>query len=158
MIFLSVPLPEDIDRLVKQGRFRDARTVVDSYLSMDIPDLLRKRLKYENERMFRLKHEYSISAKKAVTMLKKSIVDVTRPEIEKWHRNGALDLMNINGHKLYFSRFVDNLIFARPKLAQRRVNKPENKTCRPSSSNTDSNEFRRVTTISHNRKHKAICA
>ncbi len=120
MEFLSVPLPEDIEKLEKCGNFREARKKIDEYLARDYPQDMLLRLEYEKERLFRLRKEYSIPVSKAEEILKKNVKNFTLQKMEKWLKNGSLDCMQIDGRMRCFSRFLPNLVFAEPFLSTKK--------------------------------------
>ena len=125
MEFLRTSLPEDVKRCFYCGEFRKAEKLIRAYLSQELPSSMEKRLGYQLEIMNRLRYDYSISQERARKELSESIVNLKDTEFEKWLSEGTLDYLKIDGNLKFFSRFVDNLVFAEPKLAERRATKKD---------------------------------
>ncbi len=126
--FLIASLPEEIEILENMGDFRTAVKKINEYLSMNLPPCMVLRLRYEKERIFRLRKEYSITMEKAREMLKRDIRGVKESEIDAWLDNGWLDCRKIDKKMRCFNRFEDNLIFSSPSLSNRRVKKKDTRT------------------------------
>jgi len=125
MELLSTSLPEDVKRCFYSGEFRKAEKLIRTYLSRELPRVLRQRLEYQLEIINRLRYEYSLSQERARRELSESIVNLKDSEFKKWLGEGTLDCLKIDGKLKFFSRFVDNLIFAEPELATRRAKKKD---------------------------------
>ncbi len=120
MNFLLVPLPEDVLHAKIRGDFTLAARRIRQHLREDIPDDLRKRLEYELEILRRLRIDYPIPRERAIEILARNIANFREDELDRWISEGYVDRIMIDGRERYFSRFLDNLVFANPRLGKRR--------------------------------------
>ncbi len=125
MDFLSVSLPEDVEREVNMGNFKVARKIIGRYLRRDISKELRKRLIYEIERMERLKRDYPWKREDAISMLKKDLKDFKEDELDRFIFQGIVERRIIEGEERFFSRFSSNIFFLNSHLEKRRKRKDE---------------------------------
>ena len=95
--FLHIRLPEDIEKLKWHGDFERAVRVIDRRLERDIPEALKKRLRYEKEILSRIPEEYPYSWKQALSLLRARVRDFREEELEElWEEDGA-DWIYLNG-------------------------------------------------------------
>ena len=119
MHFLTVPLPEEIEREEKLGNFKRAESLIYRRLQSTLPSPLKERLEYELERIERLIKNYPYSEKKAIKRLFKTIKNFTNREYKTLLEEGLLDYITVKGKRKFESRFIENLIFARPEYRKR---------------------------------------
>ncbi|RKY95934.1 MAG: transglutaminase domain-containing protein, partial [Candidatus Hydrothermota bacterium] len=119
MHFLTVPLPEEIEREEKLGNFKRAKSLIYKRLQSNLPSPLKERLEYELERIERLIKNYPYSEKKAIKRLFKTIKNFTNREYRALLEEGLLDYITVEGKRKFESRFIENLIFARPEYRKR---------------------------------------
>ena len=64
MEFLRFPLPEKVDEEKNRGNISIAMKIIDYYLSMDLPNEMKKRLEYEKIRLGLIKKDYGLVEKR----------------------------------------------------------------------------------------------
>lgn len=117
--YLSVPLPEDIEKLKWFGDFERAQKVIDMRLEKDIPNALRKRLILEKEILARMSESYIYSQEEGLRLMQEAVSDVTEEELEKLRDEGAVEWIYVYGQVRYKDDFLDNLIKTRPEIVSR---------------------------------------
>lgn len=117
--YLSVPLPEDIEKLKWFGDFERAQRVIDMRLEKDIPEALRKRLVLEKEILARMPQEYIYTQEEALRLMRETVYDVTEEELENLRDEGAVEWIYVGGQVHYKDDFLDNLIKTRPAIVDR---------------------------------------
>lgn len=116
---LSLPLPEDILKRKWAGDLTDAEKAIDLRLQGELPDLLRKRLAVEKERLRRLPTQYPWNREEAVKRLQGLVPDMTPEEFDALELAGKIDFIYLNGEKRYFVRFHKSLVKGNPNLQAR---------------------------------------
>ena len=101
---LSVPLPEDIQKLKWAGAFEEAIAAIDRRVGTDIPELLRKRLLVERERLRRMPLQYPYTRQEALAKARELLGDITEREFQEMELDGKLDYIFFHGQKRYFKR------------------------------------------------------
>jgi len=119
MEFLRFPLPEKVDEEKNRGNISIAMKIIDYYLSMDLPNEMKKRLEYEKIRLGLIKKDYGLGEKKALKMAFSRIENLNKEEFYSYMENGLIDYKVIDGKRRYFNRFIENLIFLKPDLKLR---------------------------------------
>lgn len=118
--YMRVPLPEDVTKLKNYGDFAGAGKMVDHFLSKDIPQALRERLKIEKDVLRVLSgNEYPYNYEEALQIMKDHLKDFKAEELDELKAIGAADWIYINGEVHFQRRFYENLIKTRPDLAAR---------------------------------------
>jgi len=125
MEFLVYSLPEEIAREEALGNFSTALKLIDEFLKKDLPELQRKRLIYEKERIERLIEDYPFSEKEALEKLKEMFEDFSEEEFHRLLKEGILDYIVVNGERRFERRFFHNLAFAKPEYRERLRKKDE---------------------------------
>lgn len=124
--YLSVPLPEDVEKLKLYGDFNLADKLIENLLSKDIPKALRKRLEIEKDIIKVVGvNEYPFDEKKAIEMMKSSIENFEDDELEELREKGAVDWIYIDGKVHYQRRFLQNLFKVNPEYKDRNLEKKE---------------------------------
>lgn len=108
---LYVRLPEDIDKLEKLGLYTAAENKIKWLLKRNLSRDLRNRLKFELERLRRIRKDYSILEEEAIKKLKEEFPGISDEKIRNWIEKGLLDFIYIDGKRYFFNRFISNLLF-----------------------------------------------
>ncbi|AEX86139.1 transglutaminase [Marinitoga sp. 1135] len=111
MEFLSVGVPEDIKRELSVGNIGNALYLINKMLERDLPDLLRKRLNYEKERINRLILDYPYTIEEARKIAKERIRGFKDIGFEELFQKGELDYIIIDGKAYFEKRFAYNIGF-----------------------------------------------
>lgn len=114
--FLTVRLPEDIEKWKWYGDFRRAEKVIDMRLEKEIPKALRRRLELEKWILRRLPLQYIYTEEQALKELSDTLEGVTREELEELRDEGAAEWIFVMGQVRYKDDFVDNLLKTRREL------------------------------------------
>ena len=108
--YLSVSLPEDIQKLKWYGDFDRARKVIDLVLKKDIPKPLRRRLELEKWILRRLPLSYIYTEEEALERLEETLKGATREELERLRDEGGAEWIFVNGQVRYKDNFIENLL------------------------------------------------
>jgi len=110
--FLVAGLPEIIRYLEEQGSFTDAIRIINKFLaeSERLPNILKLRLKWEIERIERIKKDYTLTMKDAFELLKSKIPDLKEDDFEKWMHEGFIEHRKVEGETRIFNNFLPNLM------------------------------------------------
>ena len=119
MKFLSVTLPQDVQRELYLGKIDTALKLIDEKLKKDLPGLLHSRLLYEKERIRRLLLDYPFSMEDARKEARNVIKDFTDSEFDKLFESGILDYIIVNGEPRFEERFAFNIGFALKEYSKR---------------------------------------
>lgn len=114
--FLTVRLPEDIEKWKWYGDFRRAEKVIDMRLEKEIPKALRRRLELEKWILRRLPLQYIYTEEQALKELSDTLEGVTREELEELRDEGAAEWIFVMGQVRYKDDFVENLLKTRRDL------------------------------------------
>ena len=90
--YLTVGLPEDIEKLKWYGDFERAEKVINMRLEKDIPEALRKRLNLEKWILKRMPLEYVYTEEEALKLLQETLEGVTA---EEWVHHPELDVFDV---------------------------------------------------------------
>lgn len=116
---LSVALPEDIEKKKWYGDFEGACRLIDIWLSRDIPEMLRAKLKLERDLLQVLPLEYTMDHEEALEALRQKIPDLSEDEFTELKDHGKIDWIYVNGKEHFLKNFVSTLLIANPDLKQR---------------------------------------
>ena len=117
------PLPEKLEEEKARGNFDNAKNIIKYYLSLDLPEKLKKRLEYEMEILELIQKDYGISERKAINIAIKKIKNFSKEEFFIYKQNGMIDYKVINGKVKYFNRFFQNLMFLDKNIKERALEK-----------------------------------
>lgn len=109
--------------LREQGEFEKASLFLQNYLDQTSPTLSREeqnQLRFEIEVMRRIRLDYNLTREKLLSQLEDRLTTFTSEELDRYEREGKLDVQVIDGRKLYVSSSASNLILAIPELQARR--------------------------------------
>ena len=113
-----VPLPEDIQKLKWAGEMEEAIDAIDRRVQGDIPELLRRRLMLERERLRRLPLQYPYTREQEFGKIRELIPDVTESEFREMELDGKLDYIFWHGEKRFFVR-AHTALLRRPEYVRR---------------------------------------
>ncbi len=118
--YLSVPLPEDLEKLKWFGDFARMERVIDLKLAnASLPLALRKRLELEKEIIRLMPGEYPFTAEEALQRLREVFGDFTAEELDSLRDQDAVEWAYINGELRFKDNFLSNLIKTRAQYALR---------------------------------------
>lgn len=117
--YLTVGLPEDIEKLKWYGDFERAERVIDMRLQKDIPKPLRKRLLIEKWVLKRMPLRYIYTEEEALRQLEETIDGATAEELDRLRDEGAAEWIFVKGQVRYKDNFVENLLKTRKELTGR---------------------------------------
>ena len=103
---LSMPLPDLFRKLKYAGRYAEASEAISIWLERDLPDMLRRRLILEQERLRRLPLDYPYDRSAALQRLQKTFPMVDEPCFDRLEKEGKIDYLIIDGVKRYHVRFA----------------------------------------------------
>ena len=129
MKFMIASLPDVIKRQECMGNFKVASQLIRSMLNeSSLSNILRARLKYELERIERLKKDFNLSRQQAFVILKKEMPGITEDEFERWIDGGVVDWLLINSTKRFYHRFMANLFRTHKEAEEMRPPKVDTKS------------------------------
>lgn len=100
----------EINQLVQQGEFAKAEKMInEKLLSHNLSSDEIFELKFEKERMDRIRKDFNKSSSDVLQVVAKYFHNVTTDDLKKWEDDGSLEYKVIDGTKWYFSRAANNL-------------------------------------------------
>jgi transglutaminase-like putative cysteine protease len=113
---------EKIKVLIDEGEFLKAEKKIKKQLKKDnLTEDTQFQLKYELERIDRIRSDYKQSREEIASSCQKRIKDVTDAEFESWLAEGRFDTKTIDGELRFMNASVSNLFFRYPELNERQV-------------------------------------
>ena len=119
MDYLTVPLPEDIQRFKYFGDQKLLNDAIDRKIAQGVPEPLKKRLELEKDVMQRWVNEFVHTEEEALEICKSLIKDFTQEEMHELRMNNAVEWAYINGRVMYKEYFVNNLFATRKQYLDR---------------------------------------
>ena len=119
LVYLQVPLPEDIEKLKGHGDFQLAQHIIDQRLEGYLPTPLRERLLLEKEILRRIPGEYPYNEEQALQLLNEKFKNVTPEDLQKLRKDNAADWFYVEGELRFKNSFIDNIVKTRPEWAER---------------------------------------
>lgn len=126
--YMSVPLPEDVEKLKYYGDYSGALNYINMMLNNDdVPESLKYRLEIEKDiiNMMGL-NEYPYSYDEALQMMRKAIDNFVDSELDELTKTGKADWIYVNGKKHYQRRFLQTILKTQPEYAERELVKEDN--------------------------------
>ncbi len=120
--FLTVPLPEDIQKVKLYGNFSLAQIMIDLRLKQDIPTALRKRLELEKDILLRIPSQYPFTKPQALDILIKSIKGFKSSELDTLFQNNSIEWIYVDGQVHFHQLFLENLLKTKKQYADRITN------------------------------------
>jgi len=114
-------LPESIRKAEEEGSLSKAEKEIDERLKeKDLDSATAETLRNEQERLKRLRRDFSLTPETMLEKLRKSIPEVTAVELEQYRKDGAIQWLQIDGEVRYFRREPSNLFrFSRDARTRR---------------------------------------
>ncbi|MBD3387268.1 transglutaminase domain-containing protein [candidate division KSB1 bacterium] len=114
----SDELKSQIERLVDKGEFRAAQTLMRQGIAgrPRLDPLQRLWLKFEIERLDRIRKDFTKSRTEVVQEIKRFLPKVTESDLLRWEAEKSLEYMVIDGEKKYFQWAVNNLFRINSRL------------------------------------------
>ena len=126
--YLSVPLPEDVEKMKHYGDYEGAKELIHFLLDKEAtPRALNKRLEIELETLTVMgMNEYPYSFEEAVALMKEAVQDFEAVELEGLKATGKVDWMYVNGEPAFQRRFLANLVKTQKEYSERYRHVEEN--------------------------------
>lgn len=119
MEFLSLRLPEDIERYLLYGDFKSAQRLIDIYLSRNITEDLKKKLAYQKEIIRRLEADYLYDFEETLQIFQDKVQDFSRAELEFLKDERYTDWIFIDGEVRFHHRVLENTAKVHPGIRPR---------------------------------------
>lgn len=117
--YLHIPLPEDIEKVKWYGDFDQAARMIDLRLQTDIPEALKKRLRYEKEILSRIPSQYPYTWEEALALLQEKLTDFKEEELTSLWEENAAEWIYIKGQIHFKDNFFSNLVKTRKWICDR---------------------------------------
>ncbi|MCX7641768.1 MAG: transglutaminase-like domain-containing protein [Elusimicrobiales bacterium] len=124
MKFLEIQIPERVRKEILAGNLSSSIKMLRSELINSDNLLYADRIKYEIERIIRLKKTYPFSFKTAFKKASSYIKNLSLSEFKKLVKKNICDWIFINGKMKFEERFFYNIVFTEPKYKVRAVENP----------------------------------
>ncbi len=85
----------------------------------------RRQVEFEIEKIRRIRQDYTVSREDLLKALRERVPDFTPEELDAYERDGKLDVLNIDGRKLYVKSSRSNLFKREEALWKRWANAPK---------------------------------
>ncbi|HEX5219040.1 MAG TPA: transglutaminase-like domain-containing protein [Verrucomicrobiae bacterium] len=116
------PSLEKAQTLERQGDFKGAARLLSEALgSVGVSSLQQAQIRFELDRLERIRKDYPFTKDSLFVALKKSVRDLTGEEFERWIGEGRFDARTIDGEQRFMVSSVSNLYFRYPELEPRRM-------------------------------------
>ncbi len=116
---LGAPLPQDIESYLISGEWETATRMIRARLTLDLPAMLRERLKAALFFMERLRPCYPYTREALLAALQKEIPSFSGEDLDALRDLGWLDSRLIEGRRMYHEETVPTLLKANPEFAAR---------------------------------------
>ena len=107
--YLHIPLPEDIEKVKWYGDFDQAARMIELRLQTDIPEALKKRLRYEKEILSRIPSQYPYTWEETLSLLQEKLTDFKEEELTSLWEENAAEWIYIKGQIHFKDNFFSNL-------------------------------------------------
>lgn len=115
--YLSVELPEAINKEKWSGNFDETRKLINTLLTSEgTPNPLRCRLELELNNMNYIQARYTVSEEEALQIMRRRIPKMTKEELEILRREDKADWMYIDGEVKYIDCFDATLYKVYPQI------------------------------------------
>jgi len=117
----TVPLPA-LEAQVDNGDFAGAQKAIDKALAEPTTDVqTRDAYLFQQERMRRMRIDFSLDEAQAKAAVRKSIPDLRDEEFKAWDDAGLIEHLDIDGQRRWFKRAPNNLFLFSSQAAARRA-------------------------------------
>ncbi len=111
--------------MIDQGRFAEANALLDAWLARPPGGVDRDALTFQQERMRRIRLDFSLDEAAAKQKLRHWIPDLREDEFARWDAQGLIEHLDIDGERRYFNRAPANLFrLSSEARARRRADAP----------------------------------
>ena len=117
-----------IETLSQQGKFQQARELIDDYLAKAGSQLTtqeRSSFEFERERLLRVPKDFDLTRSELLERLKKSVRNFKERELEQWEAEGRFESILFEGERKYQYASLSNLFFRYPDIRARRLDAPD---------------------------------
>lgn len=100
----------ELNKLIQSGEFNKAEKMIDEKLLSDnLNSVERFELKFEKERMNRIRKDFDKTSADLLQVVNKYYPDAAAKDLKQWEEDGSLEYKIIDGVKWYFARSAYNL-------------------------------------------------
>ena len=85
----------------------------------------RRQVEFEIEKIRRIRQDYTVSREELLKAIRDRVADFTEEELDAYERDGKLDVLNIDGRKLYVKSSRSNLFKRESALLKRWAGAPQ---------------------------------
>ena len=118
--YIACPLPEDIRRAKEHGDLGYAARLIAMRLADPrVPEILKKRLRFEERILSELPAVYPLSAEETVRLFRESVRDFREEELERLRDEGVCDWIYLDGQVRYHEDCVATALRTRKELRAR---------------------------------------
>ncbi len=110
LVTLAYALPEDVLCKKEYGDFEGAQKLIDVWLSRDVSELLKRRLRLEKQILARLPVYFPYTQEQCLAKVQEVLPDITAEEFVHLKDNGRIDWIYVNGEEHYFHRTAETLM------------------------------------------------
>ncbi len=102
---------EQIQQMIDRGEFSKAQQLIEDRLqnAKGLSEQQVKTLRFELERMARIRKDFKKTRQDVLNFIKKYIPDVTDADLARWEKENKLEFKVIDGQKWYFNHAARNL-------------------------------------------------
>ena len=120
-LVMAGALPQTVSQAVARGDFAIAQRMIRALLvDSALPAADAWALSFENDRLDRIRRDFSLSREEVMTKLKKYYPDLTDHQLDDLEKARSLEFMVIDGQKRYFDSAVPNLFLIDPEARRRK--------------------------------------
>jgi len=116
LVYLAVPLPEDIMKEKWSGHFDRARQLIERRLSQSLPEALRRRLLLEYENLSHIESNYIYTRDEAIKLVQEKNPAITAEQFDELHLDGKMDWVYLDGEVRYLRSFLGTLMNVYPEI------------------------------------------
>ncbi len=124
MDYLIAGLPGSVADAESSGDFALALALIDGLLRRRLPKALAARLRFEKERIFRLRKAYAFGRPAAQRAFRRLLKGFRNSELDGWIKAGHVSPRIIDGRERFGRAFAANAVFCLPEL-KGRIRTPE---------------------------------
>jgi hypothetical protein len=119
MDYLIPPLPAAVAQAEAAGNFKLAAALTGALLKGPLQPGLKERLRYEQERLERLRKAYPYDRAAALKILRSRLRNFRKGELDGWIKAGFVTPRSIDGREKFEASFASNIISCEPGLKRR---------------------------------------
>ncbi len=119
MDYLIARLPGTVADAESSGDFALALALIDGLLRRPLPGALAERLRFEKERIYRLRKAYAFDRRAAQRAFRRLLKGFRNSELDGWIKAGHVSPRMIDGREKFARAFASNAVFCLPALKKR---------------------------------------